>query len=480
MHAIHKDCPRCGGRTTSASDSICEYCSINMPLYAKARDMSNAHYDEGLQLANARNLTASIEALTAAVRINKKNIRARNLLGLCYHAVGRIGEALREWVISANYGTDDNPAKEYLVFYQDDIPTLEKYSDGLYNYNEALQFMIEYSEDLAAIRLKRAIEIIPNFVDAMNLLALFYIKVGDKREAGMLIERVLAIDNGNPFARRYYREIFQRKVPPPKKLRAQGEDSGANTPEKAPLPPKTERQNPFAVQSQRPVPKASPISGILLFVAGLGAMFLFMYVLVLPSFLEDSLAEAAALSAELSSRQAAHAEQISGLDETIAELQDDVLTLQQLLAGQEERNRNLQSENWVNTAYAYLSQDLAREALAMLENVETARLTEDVRSLFNLVQQTAMPIVEEDYHAVGLIHFTAGNYSEARYSLERAAQHITDDSTVAHDVFYLLGRIAEVQEDFGLARIHYEMVINQFPGSNRVNAATARLNQLPE
>ena len=483
MHKIHMDCPRCGGRLAGGSDSHCEYCGVNMSLFVKARDMSNAHYDRGLQMAQARNLTASIEELSAALQINKKNIRARNLLGLCYYAMGRIGEALREWVISANYGTENNLAKEYLLHFQDDMHLLEKYGDALYSYNEALQFMTQYSEDMAAIRLKRAIEISPNFVDALNMLTLFYIRTGERQKAGALAERVLAIDAGNPFARRYYREIFQRKAPPAKKLKAQTDEAeksskNANINDGA-MPYKSERQNPFAVQTQRPMTKGSAVSGLLLFAAGLGAMFLFMYVLVLPSFLEDSLAESDRLSAELSYRQTTHAQQISGLNETIASLEEELDEIRNIAMLREEENRNLQNENWVNTAYSYLSQELPQAALTILENVEPSRLPADVLSIYNHVVQTAMPIVEESFHQLGEALFNAREYDHARENLEKAAMHRTDGSAVAHNVLYLLGRIAEEQEEYDLARTYYEMIINDFPGTNRVNAANTRLNQLP-
>ena len=481
MHTIHMDCPRCGGGfgTKGISDPICEYCGINMPLFAKARDMSNMHYNRGLELANGRNLSAAIEELTSALKINKKNIRARNLLGLCFYATGRIGEALREWVISANYGADDNVGKEYLLHFQDDIPLLERFGDALYNYNEALQFMQQYSEDLAEIRLKRAVEINPNFVDALNMLALLHIRNGERHRAGILVERVLAIDVGNSFARRYYQEVFQRKVPPAKRLRAQPAANTGNPHERQDAPQKTERQNPFSVQSARPATKATPIYGLLLFAAGLGVMFLFMYILVLPSFLEDSVAETAARSAELEYARAAHAEHASGLETQVTDLQAQLAGYQFSAAQQEEQNRNLENENLVNTAYHYLAQEFPDLALIMLDRVETARLSDDVLEIFNYVRQRAMPLVEVREFELGEIQFNTGDYDQARLTLQRAAMHSTDESTHAHYIFYLLGRIAEVQEEYNDARRYYEMIIDNFPDSNRVSAANTRLNQLP-
>jgi len=484
MQQVHMDCPRCGGKLTKAGsfEPACEFCLVNMPLYSKAKTMSAMHYDKGLAHAKAHNLTLAIVSLQSSVQIDKKNIPARNLLGLCYYAVGRFGEALREWVISVNYSSDNNLAKDYLAEFQNNIPLLERFSDALYNYNEALQFMKDYSEDLAAIRLKRAIEINPNFVDALNMLTLFYIKSGERGRAGILAERVLAIDAGNPFARRYYREIFQKKAPSAKKIKAQtGEAAHTSSAQpKSAQHKKSNHQNPFSAQSSRPAPKASPISGILLFAAGLGIMFLFMYILMLPSFLEDSINEAQTLSAELSARQDAHSVQISALDDTIATLEAELNESRRASTLQEEENLNLQSENRVNSAYSFLMQELPDAALNMLEGVDTTRLSVDVLSIYHTVRQVATPIVEENYHTLGDTQFAAGDFAQARESLERAAMLRTEESTVAHLVLYLLGRVAEEQELFADARMYYEMILEEFPGSNRVNAANTRLNQLPD
>ena len=474
--AIHMDCPKCGG--DGSPDIICDFCGINMPLYEKAKHMSDVYYNKGLEFAKIRNLTAAMECLEASLQINKKNTKARNLLGLCFYEVGRIGEALQEWVISANYGDEDNFSRDYLDIFQEDLLGLEKYSEGLRNYNEALVFISQYSEDLAAIRLKRAVEIIPNFVEAMNLLALFYLKNGEKQKAAALVERVLAIDAENPFARRYYAEIFQKKAPmmqrPP--LHSQ-ESTGA-----APAPvQRGGKQSPFGPQSRRR--KAfgawSPLYGILFFLAGLGAMFLFMYVLVLPSFLEDGLADARLLEAELNSRLSSQQMEIMQRDDTISRTEGELARYQGYAARQAEDNANLLNENRVNAAYIYLSRDLPHEALGTLYDVEVFRLSHDLRATYDFVRRTAMPVVEEYHFLIGQGYFNAGSYEEAKEALERAADHIIDDSVNAPHIFYFLGRIAEVQEDFAAAREYFQRVVYEFPASNRVTSARNRLDNLP-
>ena len=471
--AVHMDCPRCGGQATP--DVVCEFCGINMPLYEKAVYMSDLYYDKGLRFAKVRDLTSAVECLKSSLQINKKNTKARNLLGLCYHVMGRIGEALREWVISANY--DDSLAREYLDVFQENLVGLERYSEGLRNYNEALVFMHQYSEDLAAIRLKRAVEIIPNFVAAMNLLALFHIKTGENQKAAALVERVLAIDAENPFAKRYYREIFNKKVPTVQKIKLQTPENNKDSPLDV---QKNGNRLPFGVQSKKLSGRFSSISGILLFLAGLGIMFLFMFFLVLPSSLQDVRDDAYLRETELlSDLVAAHAS-IEQRDEAAASLEQELVNYQGTAAQRADRITILENENWVNMAYIYLSRGYPHEAVRVLENAqEVFRLSLDVRNTYDFIIQTAFPIVEADYYTRGLDYFNSDYFAEARAALERATYYIIDDSVNAPHIFYFLGRIAEVEEDFDMARRYLERVIIEFPDSNRVNSAAGRLENMP-
>lgn len=478
--ALHMDCPRCGAKS---KDNICNLCGVDIALYKKAQNMAHVYYNKGLKAAKTGDITLATECLNASLKINKKHMQARNLLGLCYYSSGRIGDALKQWVISTNYEENDNLAKDYLDSFQNGISYLEAYSEGLRNYNEALHFMVQYSEDLAAIRLKRAIEIIPNFVEALNLLALFYIKTGEKTRAASLVERVLAIDNGNAAARRYYQAIFQKKAPDPRKpeqivektapkqMQRQFQTINTNAASSA----KNNNQNPFAVQKQRVFTKASPISGILSFVVGLGAMFLFMYVLIIPAFLEDRIAEIDYLSTNLENLETTHYAEITELDDIVSDLRQQIGELVSQALSQNEENINLQNENRVNSSHVYLTMQMHSQALMLLEDVDTARLTDDLLQIYNHVRSESMPVVSQYYYTMGQDLFNAGEYSGARIALERAASNITEGSAIAHHIFYFLGRTAEAEDDFTLARSYYEIIINNFPGSNRVNAANARL-----
>ena len=482
MGALHKNCPKCGAHFENSR--ICNKCGADILIFTKTGEMSLAYYNKGLKMANLSNLTGAIQNLQTALAIDKKNIQARNLLGLCFFTIGCVGDALREWVISTNYETNSNIAQEYLDAFNADMKQLEKFSEGLCNYNDALQFLHQYNEDMAIIRLKRAIELVPNFVEALNLLTLVYLKSSDKMRAGSLVERVLAIDNANPTARRYYREVFRKKAPSARKTEADNTREGTQrqpnrTPQKT-QPERAERTGLLGVQNQKVFNKRSPIPGIISFVAGLGAMFLFMYVLVLPSFLEGSLSDNAALVLRLETLEEEHLTQIQELEEEMAEISSNLSQSQTWANILQNQNADIQNENWVNTGHTLLSDNMFTEALAAVQDVDVDRLSEESFAVYNQILSTAKPVIERQYFEQGQGLYNGGNNAEARAALEWAAIHITEGSNIADYIFYLLGRIAEDDGDFDLAREYYETIINHHPGTPRTAWANTRLNMISQ
>jgi TolA-binding protein len=359
---------------------------------------------------------------------------------------------------------------------------LEKYSEGLHNYNEALHFIAQRNEDLAAIRLKRATELIPNFVEAMNLLALYCIKSGDKTRAAALVERVLAIDKTNPAARKYYQEIFQKKAPGMRKeavaVSAGNTMKGSANLKATPQQKKNASGSPFAVQNQRVFTKSSPLSGIISFIVGLGVMFLFVYVLWMPSVLDDKTEQIATLESQMQALQEAYDTQSAQDSETIGRLRGELAEANVLTADQQEQILNNQNENLVNTAHVYLAEGMHAQSLAVLANVEPSRLSTESLVIYNLIKGEAMPVVEQYYFTAGQAYFNANDFLNARPALEHAALHITADSNIADHIFYLLGRIAEDDGNLDLARAYYEMIIDDFPGTPRATAAQNRLNAM--
>lgn len=74
-------CPKCNS-PVSFKKNRCDRCGEDITIYKKVISASNGFYNIGLDKAKVRDLSGAIIALKKSVEINKKNIQARNLLGL--------------------------------------------------------------------------------------------------------------------------------------------------------------------------------------------------------------------------------------------------------------------------------------------------------------------------------------------------------------------------------------------------------------
>ena len=98
---------------------VCPKCGSLNPVAKKIIYSSNWHYNRGLASANIRDLSGAAQSLRTALSYNKKNTKARNLLGLVYFQMGEIVDALSEWVISIHFQREGNEAVRYLKTMQD-------------------------------------------------------------------------------------------------------------------------------------------------------------------------------------------------------------------------------------------------------------------------------------------------------------------------------------------------------------------------
>lgn len=200
------ECLNCGAPVLE--DGYCSECGLNYRLLAKAYNTSNYYYNLGLDRAGVRDLTGAIDALNQALKYNKQNINAHNLLGLIHYEMGEIGLALTQWVISQNYF----PGEQNISFYyidevQADPEKLEEANQLARQYNTALVYAKQGTKDLALMQLKRILSGYPHFVKGYLLLALLYIDSGYLDRAKKALKRVLRIDKNNTLAIKYLTEM---------------------------------------------------------------------------------------------------------------------------------------------------------------------------------------------------------------------------------------------------------------------------------
>jgi len=194
-------CPNC--QSECKDNTVCPACNIDTVLYAGIVRLSDRLYNKGLSKLNNGDLTQGVEILNRSVSVNKNNVPARNLLGLALFETGYIGDAFKHWVISQSMQKEDNPATGYLEEAQKNGRVLESLNDAAAKYNQALIYIKQKNDDLAIIQLKRAVELNPRFIDALNLLTLCHLIQNSREKATATAERVLAIDIQNTIALNY-------------------------------------------------------------------------------------------------------------------------------------------------------------------------------------------------------------------------------------------------------------------------------------
>ncbi len=198
-------CPNCGSHIKK--NGYCPVCYMNIKVSRKAHNTSDYYYNIGYDKAVARDLSGAIEALLVSLRYNKKNIMARNLIGLIYYEMGEQVTALSHWVMSVNYQSTNNLAVDYLKELKQDPTMLENVDQIARKYNMALGYAKSGDYDLAILQLKNAIVINPHFVKGYLMLALIYIHINNYEKARTTLRRILKIDKANSQAIHYLHEM---------------------------------------------------------------------------------------------------------------------------------------------------------------------------------------------------------------------------------------------------------------------------------
>ena len=182
-----------------------------MDYARRNQQIANSFYNLGLEKSRIRDLSGAAQCLKKSLHFNKYQTDARNLLGLIYYENGEVADALVQWVISLNLQPEDNLADHYLDEIQRKPGQLERESQNVKTFNQALWHAQNGSDDLAILQLARVVESNPHFVKAHLLLALLYMGREDYNKAGRSLYKILQIDKSNQKAL-YYMSIVKQNT----------------------------------------------------------------------------------------------------------------------------------------------------------------------------------------------------------------------------------------------------------------------------
>ena len=452
--------------------NVCPECSIDVVIFEKTLKISDVLYNKGLSLARIRDLSGSIDSLTKSIQFNKNNYYARNLLGLVYFETGKLGDALKQWVISASLVKRENPAVKYIEELQSEPTLLDDYNDAIVMYNNALLYIQQKSDDLAVIQLKKALEISPGFIDAMNLLTFCYMIKSEREMASILVERTLDLDINNPVSLNYYKELYPgRKRAALKEPKDQARVSTpVLSPNKIAMDNKTRKtlfgNNFFLAEA-------------VTFVVGGLCAFALLYFTYIPGLVSDKNQELTALRDQVSQLQTAataaaetSTNEIERLGRLIKELESETARLDSLMASESKAQRVALAETDYNSGKFI-------EAARTIKSIDPSGMDDTTLRKYNQLKELAYFSAANELYTTGIKHYEANNNADAKLAFETSLEYASEDEDYIDDIIYYFGLLAERAGDLELAREHFKVVAEN-TRSNRNSAALARLAAIGE
>ena len=366
-------CPIC--KTEVQNGHICPNCNENAYVLNKIFNISVRLYNEALQRANKKDFSNAICLVEKSLYFNKNNYQARNLLGLLYYQTGRLGDAVKQWILSYNINQNkNNRAFYYINIFKKDIRNFEKLDDAVRLYNQAIIYLKNRNDDLAVIRLKKALDINPNFIDAMNLLAFCYIIQRKYKKSLKILHSVLLLDVNNKMALRYIEEIESKRKKNKEEVLSEEYTYNGMV--------KTVDED----EEYSKVKSKSNNNGVVVFLSfifGILLCGLSMYFLIIPDYVERQVAQIEQLNNKINQLQEGDNDTILQKDETIKSLQQensDIKKQLQVYIDRETINTNYQK---IDTAIDLYEQGKITEARNTINSINTGGFDQEALKKYN-------------------------------------------------------------------------------------------------
>ena len=402
-------CYKCN--SVLSDEDYCLKCGADVSVYKIVVKASNSYYNQGLEKARVRDLTGAVTALKTSLSLNKKNIKARNLLGLVYYEMGELAMALSEWVISLNLKQDRNVAEVYIRKVKSNPNKLELINQAAKRYNIALAKAKEGGDDVALIQLKKVAATYPKFIRANLLLALIYMKRNEDERALKVLHRVLKIDRNNTLALKYIDEINGASQTQP----ADGNEEYYRNSKRKPL-----SGNDVILPRNSYKEPSSGVFTVVYILLGVVIGAALIWFLIVPAKLQSS-------QHENNYTIKKYSEQLSGysVEITTLEKQNEELTSQLDAANKElEQYKGDSGETalyakLVEAVSEYLANDVDKAALALADIDVTQLPTQTAKDLYTTLEDKCNGGARTFYMA-GLNAYNQKNYVDAAKYLEKA------------------------------------------------------------
>lgn len=446
-------CNKCGATLTDSN--FCNNCGADVKIYKKLISASNALYNRGLEKAQVRDLSGARDDLKNSLKVYKRNIPARNLLGLVYFEMGDVVAALSEWIVSKNYQPNDNIADKYIEAVQNNTGKLEAYNIALKKYNQALLYARTGSLDLAVIQLKKVLSIHDKFVAAHLLLALVAIQTKQIELARKELKKVLHIDRGNTLALNYFNETDQ--------LRGKGADKRSSRISKDAVAYTSGNETIIQPKNVQERSGRNVVFDILL---GLVIGMAICWFVFAPAKIQSA-------NNYANQQVIEYSDQLEAKAATITQMTKDLETAKQTAAKFKTQAESVTAKadgyDALFEAQKLAAEEKYEEAANALTKVDTESLADGAKEIYNQINTKVNGTVIETLFKKGEENFKEGKYEEAKTDLAKVVE-LNPEHDYAQ---YYLARCYEQLNDATNAKVHYQKVVELLPETTQ-RAQTAK------
>ena len=374
------NCVNCGAFLTDMDLDYCPNCGYNVLIQKKVDYLSKSFYNQGLEKASIRDLSGAIACLKQSLIYDKRNIKARNLLGLVYFETGEVVSALSEWVISKNLQPTRNLATEYINKLQANRNRLNAINETIRKYNNALMLCREGHEDMAAIKLRRILSQNTKLIKGYHLLALIQMKNHEWNKARRTLKKAARIDKTNTTTLRFLREVDEQTGVTTNLEKSKKGLFHSN---------KASKQDTdiFASEQvvQQPVYKErSGLSAFFILMAGIAAGVGAFWLLAAPAIRQDIYKEANQQIVQYSESLASQAAELTKAQSDAKEATESADEVSQQLTSEQTKSKSYQALLQAYVAYQQKSLD---DAALELQNVQQDVLSDSQKTIYNTISQ---------------------------------------------------------------------------------------------
>ena len=373
------NCMNCGAFLTDMDLDYCPNCGYNVLIQKKVDYLSKIFYNQGLEKASIRDLSGAIACLKQSLMYDKRNIRARNLLGLVYFETGEVVSALSEWVISKNLQPTRNLASEYINQLQANPNKLAAINETIKKYNHALMLCREGHEDMAAIQLRKILTQNSKLIKGYHLLALIQMKNGEWNKARRILKKAARIDKTNTTTLRFLREVDEQTGVTTRLEKKKKGLFRSGTKEN----PDTDILGSERVAQPTVYREHSKVSVFFILMAGIAAGAVAFWLLAVPAIRQGIYQEANQQIVQYSESLASQGAELTKAQGEAKESGDTVESVTQELTTEQAKSESYQA---LLQAYTYYQQQNLDEAAVEIQKVHVDVLTDSMKSVYTTIR----------------------------------------------------------------------------------------------